>query len=66
MKALTVRMPDDLHKEANEVLEELGLNITMAINVFLSQCVVNRALPFEISLWPTRRGRGASSAGDEA
>lgn len=65
MKALTVRMPDDLHEEANELFEELGLNMTVAINVFLRQCVVNRGLPFEISLWPTRRGRGASGSGDE-
>ena len=60
MKAQTVRMPDELHEEANEVFEELGLNMTVAINVFLRQCVVNRGIPFEISLWPARRGWGAS------
>jgi len=65
MKALTVRMPDELHEEANELFEELGLSMTVAINVFLRQCVVNRSIPFEISLWPTRRGRGASDSGDE-
>ena len=60
MKALTVMMPEDLYEEANEVFEELGLNMTMAINVFLRQCVVNRGIPFEISLLPSRRGWGAS------
>ena len=66
MKALTVRVPEDLHEEANELFEELGLNMTVAVNVFLRQCVVHRGIPFEISLWPMRRGRGASGSGDEA
>ena len=63
MKAQTVRMPDELHEEANEVFEELGLNMTVAINVFLRQCVVNRGMPFEISLLLARRGWGASGSG---
>lgn len=65
MKALTVRIPEDLHEGANELFEELGLNMTVAINVFLRQCVVNRSILFEISLWPTSRGRGVSAAGDK-
>ena len=64
MKALTVRMPDDLHREANDIFEELGLNMTMAINIFLKQCVVNRGIPFEISLLPARRGRSGSGGED--
>ena len=65
MKALTVRMPEDLHEGANELFEELGLNMTVAINVFLRQCVVNWGMLFEISLWPTRRRRGVSGVGDK-
>ena len=40
MKALTVRVQDDLHDEAVVLLESLGLNLTTAVNVFLRQRVI--------------------------
>ena len=49
---VTARVDTNVKKEANEVLEGLGLNMTTAINMFLSQVVKRRAIPFEIAEQP--------------
>lgn len=46
MKTLTIRIPDDLHKESNEVLEQIGLDVPTALRVFLSQVAATRSIPF--------------------
>ena len=45
---LNVRVDSTLKKEAEELFKRLGLNMSIAINVFLSQSVWEQAIPFEI------------------
>ena len=45
---LNIRVDSKLKKEADELFKRLGLNMSSAINVFLSQSVREQAIPFEI------------------
>ena len=46
---LNIRLDSNLKKEAEELFKSLGLNMTSAINVFLTQSVKEQKIPFEIS-----------------
>lgn len=48
MKTTTIqtRIDTDLKKNAERILSSIGLDITSAIRLFLTQCVVQRRLPF--------------------
>ena len=46
MKTLTLRIPDDLHKVSNEVLEQIGLDVPTAFRIFLTQVAATRSIPF--------------------
>ncbi|MSU61407.1 MAG: type II toxin-antitoxin system RelB/DinJ family antitoxin [Pedosphaera sp.] len=48
MKTLSVRIPDELHKESNEVLEQIGLDVPTAFRIFLTQVAVTRSIPFTL------------------
>lgn len=45
---LHIRVEPRVKKEAEETLRDLGLSITEAINVFLTQVILNDGIPFEI------------------
>ncbi|MBE5822029.1 MAG: type II toxin-antitoxin system RelB/DinJ family antitoxin [Clostridiales bacterium] len=45
---LHIRVEPSVKKRAEETLNELGLSITEAINVFLNQVILNDGIPFEI------------------
>lgn len=45
---LNVRIDSNLKKEAEDLFKRLGLNMSSAINVFLTQSVREQAIPFEI------------------
>ncbi len=45
---LNVRVDENLKKNAEELLNELGMNMSTAINVFLRQLVRVHGIPFEI------------------
>ena len=47
---LSIRIDRDLKDEAEKVFNELGMNLTTAITVFVRQAVRQRKIPFEISL----------------
>ena len=55
---LQVRMPEELKKEANDILSTLGLTASEAVNIFYSQIVLNNGIPFEIKL-PNKETREA-------
>ncbi len=55
---LQVRMPEELKKEANDILSALGLTASEAVNIFYSQIVLNNGIPFEIKL-PNKETREA-------
>lgn len=45
---LHIRIEPRVKQKAEETLNELGLSITEAINVFLNQVILNDGIPFEI------------------
>lgn len=44
----TVRINDNIKKEVVPILEELGLSLSEAINIFLHQIKLSNGIPFEI------------------
>ena len=47
---LNVRMDKQLKSQMEEILSELGLNVSTAVNMFARQVVRQGRIPFEISL----------------
>lgn len=47
---ITVRMDKELKEKAEILFKELGLNMTTAFNVFVSQAVREQRIPFELSM----------------
>ena len=45
---LHIRIEPSIKQKAEETLNDLGLSITEAINVFLNQVILNDGIPFEI------------------
>lgn len=50
MTTLNIRVDEDLKKQANELFEKLGLNMTTAINMFLKRSLLERGIPFLVDL----------------
>ena len=46
---LNVRVDATLKKESDMLFKDLGLNMSTAINMFLTQCVKTSSIPFNIS-----------------
>lgn len=53
MANLRVRIDDELKEESAKILEELGLDLSTGIRIFLKQVVTERAIPFKITLTPS-------------
>ena len=45
---INIRIDDKLKKEAEKLFNDLGINMSSAINVFLKQSVREQKIPFEI------------------
>lgn len=50
MSTIAVRVDENLKKEANAIYQELGLDMTTAVRLFLKQTVLTKGIPFPISL----------------
>lgn len=50
--SVTVRMDEDLKKQAEMLYEDMGLNMTTAITMFTKAVVRQRKIPFEIAADP--------------
>lgn len=48
MTTINIRVDENLKKEASELLEELGLDMTTAMNLFLRKLISHGGIPFEI------------------
>jgi len=48
MTSITVRIDDDLKRDAESLFGKLGLSISSAINVFFRQAIREQAIPFEV------------------
>lgn len=48
MTTIQVRTDEKLKKEAMKVLADLGLDLSTAVNMFLVQVKLRKAIPFEV------------------
>ncbi len=46
MANISIRVPDEIKKQASEVFSDLGLDMSTAINIFLRQSIKSNGLPF--------------------
>lgn len=46
--SINVRVDENLKKDAEKLLSELGLNLTSAINIYLRKMVQTQSIPFTI------------------
>ncbi len=44
----TVRINDNIKKEVTPILDDLGLSLSEAINIFLHQIKLNNGIPFSV------------------
>ena len=49
----TIRIDKDVKTEASELLKELGLDMSTAVNMFLHQLILRNGLPFSVTV-PSR------------
>jgi len=52
MAQVNIRIDDNLKERADELFEELGLNMTTAFTMFVKAAVRQRGIPFEVTLDP--------------
>ena len=50
MSQIAVRVDDELKKEATAIFNELGLDMSTAVKLFLKQSVLTRSIPFDVKL----------------
>ena len=50
MSQIAVRVDDDLKKEATAIFNELGLDMSTAVKLFLKQSVLTKSIPFKLAL----------------
>jgi DNA-damage-inducible protein J len=48
MASLTIRIDDDIKKDAESLFSKLGFSISGAINVFFRQAIREQAIPFKV------------------
>lgn len=49
---MSIRTDSELKTQAEQILSQLGMNMTGTINMFLQQIVRDRAVPLSLSLNP--------------
>lgn len=63
-KVLHIRMDEKIKDEASETLASMGLTVSEAVRVFLTQVVAHKQIPFEISA-PTPETLSAMNEADQ-
>ena len=58
---VTVRVDKDLKENADSLFERLGLNMSVAFNMFLRKAVNENAIPFPVSTKSSGFGHGLSA-----
>ncbi|NAS19016.1 type II toxin-antitoxin system RelB/DinJ family antitoxin [Clostridium butyricum] len=46
---VNIRMDEELKKQAEQLFNELGMNMTTAFNVFVRQAIRTGGIPFEVT-----------------
>ena len=62
---MSVRVDKKLKKQSEELFKDLGLNTSAAINMFLTQCVREDSIPFEVSRRPSKELQEALEEAEE-
>jgi len=52
MAQVNIRIDDDLKARADNIFEEMGLNMTTAFTMFIRQTIRQGGIPFEITTKP--------------
>ena len=63
--AFTVRMDSELKKQFSSLCENLGLPVSVAINLFAKTAVRENRIPFELSLQPNELTRKTIALAEE-
>lgn len=50
MAVLQVRIDDELKWQSNEILEEIGIDMSTAIRMFLKKVIMARGIPFDTKI----------------
>lgn len=50
MAVLQIRIDDELKREASMLFDELGLDLSTAIRMFLKKAVIEKGLPFDAKI----------------
>ena len=48
---LTIRIDEDIKRDAENLFKKIGLNMSSAINVFFRQAIREQAIPFELKAY---------------
>ncbi|WP_031548452.1 type II toxin-antitoxin system RelB/DinJ family antitoxin [Oribacterium sp. FC2011] len=46
---ITIRVEENVKKEANNIFKEVGMDMSTAINIYLKQVIRSKGIPFPIS-----------------
>ena len=52
--AINVNVPREVKEEANAIFNNLGINMSTAINMFLKRAIYERGIPFEVKEQPSQ------------
>ena len=52
MAQISLRIDDDVKRSAERTLEDIGLSMSSAINIFLKKVAREKRIPFELSVDP--------------
>ncbi len=47
---VNVRVDEDIKLQTEAILDQLGINMSTAIDIFLSQIILNDGLPFDVKI----------------
>ncbi|MFC2424422.1 type II toxin-antitoxin system RelB/DinJ family antitoxin [Fusobacterium polymorphum] len=50
MAVINIRVNDEVKKEAEIIFKFLGLNMSVAMNLFLKKCISENGIPFDLKL----------------
>jgi DNA-damage-inducible protein J len=59
---INIRIEKDVKVAAEKIFEELGLNMTTAVNMFLRQTIRENGIPFELKVYAPNRTTPAAIA----
>lgn len=59
-----IRIDSSVKNQANELFNELGMDMSSAVNIFLRQCILRGGLPFKVEI--PQYSKELISAADEA